>query len=105
MIFEDMPERDWQSVRRSPDIWLIYKRSTKTVVGMWRRQTERDSAFTGMDKSFPGQYGKASAWCRCEGDELIVAGFPGGLTIPECYKAEFEALAIAAMAGVKGEVR
>lgn len=77
-------------------LWLIYTRQTKSVIGMSRSQPARDAALYDMDKNAPGQYGAGYAWCCLDGGELLVEFFPGGLTIPECYAGDFEALARAA---------
>ena len=75
-------------------ICLIYRKQTGTVVGMWRRQTERDTVLTGLAKSFPGQYDAGKAFCRRGADgELEVAFSPDPLKLPECYVKEFEAMA------------
>ena len=74
-------------------LWLIYSRKTKSVVGMWLTQSARDGVLSDMDKNTPGQYGRAVAWCCLDGGELVVEFTPEGLTVPECYSGELEALA------------
>ena len=86
-------------------IYLIFKKKTGAIVGMWRRQPERDTVLTGMNKSFPGQYGAGGAFCRRAADgELEVAFYPDPLELPECYRNEFEALARAAAPEAKSGI-
>ena len=82
---------DGQCVAR---LYLIFKEQTGTIVGMWRRQTDRDTVMTGMAKSFPGQYGVGKAFCRCDDAGTLEVEFqPDTLKLPECYAKEFEAMA------------
>jgi len=93
MAFKTTINHDWQGWRRGPDINLIFKKRTKTIVGMWRSQPERDAALASMKENFPGQYDGAVAWCRLDGDELAVEFFPGLHRLPECYAKTFEEMA------------
>ncbi len=79
MAFKTTINHDWQGWRRGPDINLIFKKRTKTIVGMWRSQPERDAALASMKENFPGQYNAGYAWCGYDGSgELLVEFFPGG---------------------------
>ena len=96
MGFRVVTVTDIQARPLLPRVHLIHKVRTKSIVGMWRSQPERDNVLTGMGKSFPAQYGAAFALCRRGADgELEVAFFPTDLVLPECYRNEFETLASA----------
>ena len=102
MAFRVVTVSDIQARPLFPRIYLIHKVRTKSIVGMWRSQPERDNVLTGMGENFPSQYDAAFAFCHRGADgELKVAFFPGDLVLPECYKNEFEALARAAAPEVK----
>ena len=74
---------------RAPDLYLIYKRRTCTVVGLWGNANYRDTVLRSLEGSFPGQYSAAAAWGRIIDGDLEV-WFGEIISLPECYRQEFE---------------
>ena len=76
---------------RRPDCYAIYKRRTLTIVGMWGDAIYRNTVIRSMEQSFPGQYAVAEVWAReVDGGTLEVWFNRPGLSLPECYRQEFE---------------
>ena len=79
----------WRS--RTPTLYLICKKRTGAVVGMWGEAHRRDAVIRSMAQSFPGQYAAAEVWAReVDGGTLEVWFNRPGLSLPECYRQEFE---------------
>jgi hypothetical protein len=76
---------------RRPDSYVIYKKQTLTVVGMWGDALYRNTVIRAMEQSFPGQYGSTEVWARLDADGTLVIQFGViDLMLPECYRQEFE---------------
>ena len=74
---------------RQPDLYLIYKKLSLSVVGIWGDAQLCNAALKALEGGFPGQYAVARVWGRLVDGDLTVC-FDETLHIPEFYLHGFE---------------
>ena len=75
---------------RQPDLYLIYKKLSLSVVGIWGNALLCQTVLKSLYSGFPGQYDMARVWGRLDDDGRLTVCFDETLHIPEFYLRGFE---------------
>ena len=75
---------------RQPDLYLIYKKLSLSVVGIWGDASLCQTVMKTLEAGFPQQYEVARVWGRLDVGGGLQVCFDKTLHIPEFYRREFE---------------